>query len=1313
MPLRLIFLVTLLITSTALPNAPLIVRLKRLYPRTPLVINGRANALIAPGESSELRQLAHRLRVAIHVRTGVALPIIPAEQFVNPDWQVDFGKIGSRNIIALGNVNDNRLLAVLYGERYVVADSIYPGKGGYVIRTVHDPFANGINIVVLAGSYADGVKRAIDVFTRKFIMRAKGDLVLEQPVVDVQFERRTYRFFPDPSPKRQPQYTTMEWLCNGLRTAGFMDASGRIVKNVHRNATLVDVIWWLARIGGTYFRTGNEKLLTLMKQLIAKNPHLLTKPPKLEGMGARTAYCVHEWDLLEELPIWTDDERLAITNALLIDARIGHERRAFHEQVRKGARQAMDENHGTFSALHSFNAWHYFYKYYRDQLPECEYWMRCAQAVFSAQASTFQIPEDASGYLTYCPMHAMSYALKSRDLTYFKRGIAYHHARYIALACMNNLGLNTGFGDSPNLVCPEFFEVIAPPAWFYRDPYLNWVVRNFLPKSCGLRIFQKSIAINMSVPAKEPVEWTGVIRIPLYEMPLKKGEATDKPVFAPKRDLGFQFFNKIIFKENWARDGQYLLLDGAGTWGKVPGPHGHKHNDINTIINFTALGRMWLVDHTYEQRSFEDHSGVILLRQGAGGYRKRTLATLLNLAEDDAFGATRTKFMNWERCIFWKKGRYFLIIDKVTAERDGEHFARAIFKTLGDAKLDGDALLLTQRGRFCKIVTDGEAQIDLEQSRFTNPQWQRFYPYAKPIATFLHEDKQRSLKAGESITFMNLLYPFADMSDASAVQMVKASESCALVEEHSGTVLMGIGGIPSGVSKCDMFIASNERLLLVGFQALADDVIRANRPCNLSLNLAKGTLLVDARDGVTLSFREPPRTVMLNGRRIHLSRNGKRWQLTIDAGEHELALQGWGDSKHIAQLVNGAISGARKAAVKFAKKARAGYKVKPPKGVSIKRLISNVHVWSLITADVNRDGRAELLVGSGDGMSVYTSDGALLWRFGTGKPVRALDAGDVDGDGVVEIAIGCDDEHVYLVDASGKERWRFRCKRSEDALSDKPAVDFVKVVDLDGDGINEIVVGANWVHVLNSDGSIKWERYMVYRRGRITGDFACGTVADVDGDGSNEIIASFRTSYPLLQVFNARGEQINRPPKGHAGFVIDVPVAVTTIALRDKGKQIVSVEKKHLSVYPSASADARDRVARIRKSFAQIAIHQVSAGQPPIVVAATTMCDLFRITIRLRNKRIEHIAIDAKWLTNLGEKVTALLLADVNSDGHAEICVGTKAGNVHILNLNGTQLGRMHLADAPVTTLMMFDGKLLSASYGVWSITVSGRRAGE
>jgi len=1277
----------------AADGPPVIRKLKKLYPETVLVENGSPRAVIVVPDGNTYLPQAKNLQDIIKAESGAELAIRRAGELVDEDWHVDVRGLDGKNLIALGNVNDNLLLTSLYGERYVVADSIYPGKGGHVIRTVHDPFAAGINVLVLAGSDAEGVEKAVTIFGKKFVEGAGKTIALRQPVIDVEFEKKAYRFFPDAShvlsSKRQPQYTGMEWFRERLQEAGFMDANSNVIENANKNLNLVALTGMIARIGKTYFRTGRAELPPLMKELLDKNRQMLKRPAKVEDMGGRSAAHVHEWDLLEELPIWTDRDRLEITNALLMDASLGHEPRVFHEQVKQGCVQAMDENHGTNSALKSFQAWQYFHKYY--DIPESDYWMRCADAVFSAQASTFQILEDAAGYLCYCPIHTVDYSFARRNFTYLKRGIARHHARYVSLACMNNLGLGTGFGDSSGILYPSFFELLAPIAWYHRDPYLYWIVRNKLPQGCGLRIFQKSIAVDLNVEPKEPSEWTGLIRVPLYEAPIVKGQGVKKAVFAPKKDVDPKLFNKIIFKENWDADGQYLLLDGAGTWGGPPGPHGHKHNDINTIINFTDDGRMWLVDHTYQMRALKEHSGLYFTCEGQGGYKKRTLAELLNFAQTPEYGLTRSRFINWERAIFWKKGLYFVLLDRGIADKDGEFFARCSWRTLGNEQLRGKDLYLSQEGRHCKIVSDGEANVDVERYTFLDQrQWDTFYGHAEPVVKIFQQDKKAQLKQGECISFANLLYAYPSKEREDLVKMLPVSGGCVLVLEGDSPTVMGVGRMPGAVGEAEMFVVSPGRVLALGCGSLGDGIIAADGTCDLVVDTSGKKLTVKTGGKLELKLEGSVSSAVEAGGQLALQKTEGGVRLALTPGEHDISPRDWDGFGRLVGLVKKALDAARSDAEKRRAAAAAGQRKAEAKGIQIETVRLDMYIETILPADVDGDGADEWVVGGKEGLGVYEADGRKLWTFATEGSVRTADVGDLDADGRPEIVFGCDDRRVHALDADGKEKWTFACKESNPSTSSPPAVDYVEISDLDGDGKREVVAGANWVHVLNGDGTLRWEKYMDFRRNRICGDFICGTVADLDGDGRKEITALFLTSYPLLQIFNADGKMI--VPVGsapHKGINIGVPKLVMALDLFGSGKekQIVVADEGKLRFFWRDQKPREQAGGSIGGCFLKAAAFRADPASAPVIFAANDICGVCAVKPGPRgtDRRIKSTQL---WYRTLDEKITALLAADLDGDGRGELYVGTKAGNIHIFKEGGEPAGFARTFGAPVVAMV-------------------------
>ena len=64
------------------------------------------------------------------------------------------------NLIALGNRSTNALISALYDGFYTLLDLKYPGSGGHVVRTLHDPFATGHNAILVGGSDPEGVATA-------------------------------------------------------------------------------------------------------------------------------------------------------------------------------------------------------------------------------------------------------------------------------------------------------------------------------------------------------------------------------------------------------------------------------------------------------------------------------------------------------------------------------------------------------------------------------------------------------------------------------------------------------------------------------------------------------------------------------------------------------------------------------------------------------------------------------------------------------------------------------------------------------------------------------------------------------------------------------------------------------------------------------------------------------------------------------------------------------------------------------------------------------------------------------------------------
>ena len=125
--------------------------LKEMHLQTDLT--GGAEIVVPPG--TEWEPLAARLREQLRARAGAELPVVSGEQAALSHLQ-------SRHWVLLGSAVDNPALAALYRRQCAFVDDFYPGGDGYVLRTVHNPFNCGHNLLLIGASQPRGAEIALD-----------------------------------------------------------------------------------------------------------------------------------------------------------------------------------------------------------------------------------------------------------------------------------------------------------------------------------------------------------------------------------------------------------------------------------------------------------------------------------------------------------------------------------------------------------------------------------------------------------------------------------------------------------------------------------------------------------------------------------------------------------------------------------------------------------------------------------------------------------------------------------------------------------------------------------------------------------------------------------------------------------------------------------------------------------------------------------------------------------------------------------------------------------------------------------------------
>ncbi len=559
------------------------------------------------------------------------------------------GALPDRNqVIALGNVNDNELIARLYWNGYAFEDALLPGPGGWSLRTVYDPYpwhGQG-NVVVLGFSRIADASRAAAAFVAALERRNGG--------VGIDYH---------------------------LQVSSAKPPSAAEIARLNRdNAPNFRVF---LRAAERYLRTGRKEYarhaIAVLEGIVKvqhADPDWFYDWPEETHSGRIMA----AWDAFEECPWLTRSQRLAFTRAFLRFMRLLPRHISGYGAL--GKHDLITWNHTTFPLLGLYFGARYFHDYYH--VADTDTYLSKARACFLAQARSWKPQEDADSYMTLTMEHTIQYCLAEWQVDLLRRtGIVRGFADYVIGFC-DNRGLPAGFGDSGLARRPYLLAAVLPQAfWFTRDPGYLWVLEHTQGRGW------KS-PFHPEVRPVEPKRFLGLRVFPLtaqvYEYTkLHRFYAEN---FTPPNIPEQQAFDKISFRADWTAHGQYALLDGYSR-GK------HLHFDGNAIIELVDRGRRWLLDHDYLTRNTTEHNMLSIIRNGRSDQLEPSCAALLCHSDPGGrVGLATTEVrdwlgIDWRRSIFWRKGEAFVVMDRAEVRRAGDYDLDLVWKVehRGDERL--------------------------------------------------------------------------------------------------------------------------------------------------------------------------------------------------------------------------------------------------------------------------------------------------------------------------------------------------------------------------------------------------------------------------------------------------------------------------------------------------------------------------------------------------------------------------------------------------------------------------------------------------
>ena len=630
-------------------------------------LSGRTRpvAVLCPKDEA-YQKAAAAVCASIQAQGGTRPEVFVAPQAALPD---------RLNVIALGNVNNSELIARLYWNHYAYEDSLLPGPGAYSLRTIYDPYpwhGHG-DVVVLGASDAASAAAAGQALARRLATGATAvglDYAIEVSSArpTSQQEKRNLAV------KKAPSFHVF------LESAERYLKTGQAEYAEHAIATL-------ERIGRLY-----EK----------KPDHDCDWPEEINS-----AAILAVWDAFEECPLLTDEARTRHTPSFLRFMRAL--RKHVSSYSRLGTNDLVVYNHTTYPLLGLYFGARYFRDYY--ELPEVEEYLRKAHACFRAQAKSYKPSEDSDAYLVLTVGHAIDYCLAEWRTDLLDAGLVRKHADYVIGIC-DSAGLPAGFGDTGHGGNTRLIRLVLPRAyWWTRDPGYHWVLQHTLGET-WVNPFHRDV-----VPA-EPSEHVGVRVFPLDPLVYERTRLRpyyNEPLTPPNVPLEAAF-DKIAFREGWRKKAQYLLLDGFSRGN-------HLHYDGNAIIEFVDRGRRWLWDHDYLTRNTTEHNMLSVVRDGRSRELVPSCAGLICAADvGGSVGLVATELkeyagIDWRRDIFWRKGEFFVVMDRVTARRSGSYDLDLVWKLkdCGDEKIVGEGIFVAKRypvqakTRHVSVVDDPNA----------------------------------------------------------------------------------------------------------------------------------------------------------------------------------------------------------------------------------------------------------------------------------------------------------------------------------------------------------------------------------------------------------------------------------------------------------------------------------------------------------------------------------------------------------------------------------------------------------------------------
>lgn len=967
-----------------------------------------------------------------------------------------------KHVIACGHLANNVAIARLYNGRHCYVDTLFPGSDDYLVRSISDPYAAGNNAIVAGASSDAGLFDAVADLTKRL---ETSDGVVTR--------LHAYRLSEPPD---QPDASQLEDLIARDLTLWH----GGWVASPFRGGRLKSYLWH------QYLDDG-EMWGHLIKKIFARSIDMWREQRIREPHDYHDFFhldqFIHLWDLVEDHPAYTEQDRHAVVE-MFIDL-LRHLAEGFYLKEEVNPDHMPRQNHVTFIGLNLAVGHQYLSQRYGvTEFAEID---ARVERIFAGQVEGYMPNDDAGvGYVWHVPWHTLHYGLSRDDHRYLDEGHVADLCQLLAITT-DNLRSEVGYGDSSGYSAfesggwREHLWPLMACLWRAPDPTHLWLL-NWLAEGKASRLHQGVDSWHATVirtddgytlPGVEPAlpeDLLGVTALGLPDSVLRLVDHLVPEAFrtggGPEKSA--LYFNKLSIRSGFEPDDEYLLLDGLGTLC-------HGHEDTNAILRLSWKGRAWLADGDYIRAAPTFHNSVTVQRNGVGvlnspgdGVVIPPLARLLQERSDADGGVVQSEVagyngVDWRRNLIWRKDRYIAIVDELRCNEEGDYHCRCLWRVVGDVtdceagvalrQGEEELFLLNADSSVREIVDDGAA-------------WGG-YAHHDGSVHVVHQKMNRHLRAGESVVFLHVFTPH----ESSQVEQV--SPGLLRVTGGEDVRIVGVdeqGGLVD-VAESDHVVSDTTEPVVVSDGSES----------------SVGVSSAPAATAGAVEGTEPPVVADLVWRESIVDRVGAV-ALFQDEDDYRMLVAGTDGELVCVSIDNGSEL----------------WRVRLPSAASV-----------LLTEDIDGDGEAEILVGM-MAAEVAVLDGATgseRWRrtlknlYDLKDRATVLRVADLEGDGNLSVLVGTAGWFVNVFTPEGDPRWAqwFRYH----------PITAVEAADVDGDGRAEVIVGNVYSTPLNVhefDGSFRWSTLeQVGAEGNATTPrrgigLTQLRLADLDDDGRQEII---------------------------------------------------------------------------------------------------------------------------------------------------------------------------------------------------------------